>query len=296
VSRRWVCCDIGEVLVDETRVWSTWADVLCVPQFTLHAVLGACIATGGDHEAAFARLGVGDWASRYDEVQAALGGIQAVDLYPDVLPSLAALSAAGYGVAVIGNQPSRREAELRAAGVTADVMVMSDTLGVQKPSPAFFEAVMDRLNAAATWSVGSAARGHGRPGSVAGVVAHRGRRADRRGVALTPGGCCPLPAFLVVADRQFVAGANQWQTQHQGVGDHPRDPVVIRRGHVLQPFGLVGRRGGVEHGLDPEALHEALQFPWRRPALAQVDEVHIDPALGEPALSLAGRLGLGVSE
>lgn len=149
MSRRWVCCDIGEVLVDETRVWSTWADVLCVPQFTLHAVLGACIATGGDHEAAFARLGVGDWASRYDEVQAALGGIQAVDLYPDVLPSLAALSAAGYGVAVIGNQPSRREAELRAAGVTADVMVMSDTLGVQKPSPAFFAAVMDRLNAAA---------------------------------------------------------------------------------------------------------------------------------------------------
>jgi len=142
-----VCFDVGEVLVDETRVWSAWADVIGVPRFTFMAVMGACIAAGGDHTAAFERLGVADWETRIDDVHDAFGGIQAADLYPDVIPTLGALSEAGYGVAVIGNQPERREPELRAAGVNPDVMVMSDTLGVQKPAPQFFAAVLDRLQA-----------------------------------------------------------------------------------------------------------------------------------------------------
>lgn len=148
-QQRWVCFDIGEVLVDETRIWSTWADVLEIPRFTFMATLGACIAQGEDHMAAFARLGVPDWEDRQSEVQETFGGILPVDLYPDVLPALRDLSSAGLAVAVIGNQPERREAELRASGVEPDVMVMSDTLGAQKPSPAFFDAVMERLGAAA---------------------------------------------------------------------------------------------------------------------------------------------------
>ena len=150
MSRRWFCFDIGEVLVDETRVWSTWADVLGIPRFTFMATMGACIAQGDDHVAAFARLGVADWARREAEVQDAFGGIAAADLYPDALPALRDLSAAGFGVAVIGNQPARREAELRACGVAPDVMVMSDTLGAQKPAPAFFDAVVQRLGATPT--------------------------------------------------------------------------------------------------------------------------------------------------
>lgn len=146
MSRRWVCFDIGEVLVDETRVWSTWADVIGVPRFTLMALIGGAIATGGSHLDAFGRLGV-RWQDFSDEVQERFGGIQAVDLYPDALPALAALSVAGYGVAVTGNQPARREPELRALGFEPDVMVMSDTLGVQKPDPAFFAAVTRLLAA-----------------------------------------------------------------------------------------------------------------------------------------------------
>ena len=147
MSRRWLCFDIGEVLVDETRIWSTWADVLGIPRFTFSAVMGAAIAGGRDHQAAFLRLGIRDWQRREDEVQAAFGGISAVDLYPDALPALSALAERGFGVAVIGNQPVRREAELRALGVTPDVMVMSDSLGVSKPSPAFYAEVIRLLAA-----------------------------------------------------------------------------------------------------------------------------------------------------
>ena len=42
----WVVLDVGEVLVDETRVWATWADVLSVPAFTLMATIGAAVAAG----------------------------------------------------------------------------------------------------------------------------------------------------------------------------------------------------------------------------------------------------------
>jgi HAD superfamily hydrolase (TIGR01662 family) len=146
---RWFCFDVGETLVDETRVWTTWAEVLGIPAFTLQATMGGCIATGRSHEDAFALLGHPDWLTAHDEVQDRFGAIRSVDLYPDALPALAALRAAGYGIAVIGNQPARRHAELVAAGVEADVMAMSDELGVEKPAPAFFAAVVRRCGVAA---------------------------------------------------------------------------------------------------------------------------------------------------
>ena len=147
MTRQWVCFDIGEVLIDETRIWSTWADVVGVPRFTFMGAMGVAIARGGDHVEAFAALGIRDWRDREAEVQQRYGGFAAGDLYPDALPALRDLAAAGFGVAVIGNQPTRREAELRALGLAPDVMVMSDTLGVQKPSPEFFAAVVERLGA-----------------------------------------------------------------------------------------------------------------------------------------------------
>ena len=144
---RWFCFDVGEVLVDETRVWSAWADTLGVSPFTLMAVLGAAIERGEDHEAAFPRLGLSNWRDREAEVEDAFGGIRAEDLYADALPALAALRDAGYRTAVVGNQPERRHAELAALGVEPDVMAMSDALGVHKPSPAFFDAVLSLLGA-----------------------------------------------------------------------------------------------------------------------------------------------------
>jgi HAD superfamily hydrolase (TIGR01549 family) len=144
-TRPWVCLDVGEVLIDETRVWSTWADVLGLTRFTLLAALGAAIASRGDHTVAFELLGLPDWRSREPQVQRAYGGFSADDLYPDALPALAALRASGLGVAVVGNQPRRRENELVALGVDVDVIATSEALGVEKPEPEFFARVLDLL-------------------------------------------------------------------------------------------------------------------------------------------------------
>jgi len=46
---RWVCLDVGETLIDETRVWSTWADVLGLSRLTFMAAFGAAIERGGEH-------------------------------------------------------------------------------------------------------------------------------------------------------------------------------------------------------------------------------------------------------
>lgn len=121
-------------MIDETRVWATWADVLGIPRFTFMAALGGVIARGEDHRRVFDVLGVPDSAARDPEVARTYGGFTAADLYPDALPTLTALSAAGYGVAVIANHPACRHAELQALGVRVDVLAMSDTLGVAKPN------------------------------------------------------------------------------------------------------------------------------------------------------------------
>ena len=105
---------MGETLIDETRIWSTWADVLGIPRMTFLAAFGAVVARGQEHQEVFELLGVPDWRARLPEVQQRYGGFQAVDLYPDALPAIAALRERGLRVAVIGNQPAERTR--RAAG------------------------------------------------------------------------------------------------------------------------------------------------------------------------------------
>lgn len=142
---RWVCLDVGETLIDETRVWSTWADVLRVPRLTLMAAFGAAVARGGQHVGVFDLLGVPDWRAHVEAVETAYGGFRAADLYPDALPAMAALRDAGYRVAVIANQPSRRSGELRALGVHPEVLAMSEEMGVAKPDPTFFARALDLM-------------------------------------------------------------------------------------------------------------------------------------------------------
>jgi HAD superfamily hydrolase (TIGR01549 family) len=145
VSGHWFCLDIGETLIDETRVWQAWADVLGVPYLTFAACLGAQIVQGRDHVAVFDLLGAQGWRAREPEVQARYGGFAEADLYPDARRAVTGLQRAGYRVAVIGNQPARRREELRALGLVPDVMVMSEALGVDKPAPGFFAAALEAL-------------------------------------------------------------------------------------------------------------------------------------------------------
>jgi FMN phosphatase YigB (HAD superfamily) len=147
MTDRWVCLDVGETLIDETRVWSTWADELGVTRLTFMAAMGAVIARGGEYGEVFAVFGLTDeeWRARLPNVGVAYGGFQPRDLYPDALRTPPALVAAGYRVAIVANQPAKRTPELRALGFSAEVLAMSDELGVHKPDPAFFERALQLM-------------------------------------------------------------------------------------------------------------------------------------------------------
>ena len=145
MESRWVALDVGETLIDETRVWSVWADVLGVPRLTLMAALGAEVATAGDHRNAFDIVGAPNRRDLFPRVEEVYGGFKAHDLYPDALPAVQALCASGYRVAILANQPARRTPELRALGFEPDVMAMSDEMGMAKPEAAFFERALELM-------------------------------------------------------------------------------------------------------------------------------------------------------
>lgn len=145
MSQRWICLDVGETLIDETRVWSVWAEVLGIPAMTFLAAFGAAISRGMPPDTAFDLVGVPDWRAHAAEVEGRFGGFQEVDLYPDALPAISALRAGGHRIAVIANQPASRAAQLRGLGVDPDVMAMSEAMGVSKPDPAFFRDALARM-------------------------------------------------------------------------------------------------------------------------------------------------------
>jgi HAD superfamily hydrolase (TIGR01549 family) len=194
---RWVCLDVGETLIDETRVWSIWADVLGVPRLTFMAAFGAVIAGGGEHSGVFTLLGLRAWRARMPEVRAAYGGFRAEDLYADAPAAIGALREHGYRVSIIANQPAERTAELRALGIDAEVMAMSDEMGVAKPDPAFFARALELMGGVAPGDVayvGDRPDNDVRPAAAAGMRAVWLRRGPWGVVART----IPPEAALVV--------------------------------------------------------------------------------------------------
>jgi HAD superfamily hydrolase (TIGR01549 family) len=141
----WVILDVGETLIDETRVWATWARHLGVSPLTFAAALGAVIAIGDPHQSVFDRLGVPDWRHLIPAVDDDLGDLRATDLYPDALAAERALRDRGYRTALIANQPARRHAELLALGFAPDVIAMSEAMGVAKPGDGFYRQALELL-------------------------------------------------------------------------------------------------------------------------------------------------------
>jgi len=138
--------DIGEVIIDETRVWSTWAALIGTSPLTFAAVLGAAVVQGEDHRAVFEHLAPNlDWAPLEATHEERYGGFREEDLYDDVRPCLAALREQGLIVVLAGNQPARRTAQLHALELPVDQVVTSDDLGAEKPSPEFFAALSHLL-------------------------------------------------------------------------------------------------------------------------------------------------------
>jgi HAD superfamily hydrolase (TIGR01549 family) len=202
--RRWVCLDVGETLVDETRIWSLWADELGISRLTFMAALGAAIERGGDYEGVFDLVDRRDWRMRLAVVQNRYGGFRQEDLYPDALPAIEALRRQGFALAVVANQPAARTAELRAIGVEVEVMAMSEELGAAKPSPAFFERTLDLLGSpdpASVAYVGDRIDNDVRPAAAAGLRAIWLRRGPW-GIIPT---AAPAEAALVVTSLTELA-------------------------------------------------------------------------------------------
>ena len=167
--------DVGETLVDETRIWSEWADWLGVPRLTFQAALGAVIARGEDHRRVFDLVRPGIDVDEEAGRRLAAGhdlSIRPDDLYPDAVPCLEALRAAGFVLAIAGNQPRRTEDVLRGLGVPVAFAASSETWGVHKPDPAFFTRVAGEvgLEPGAIAYVGDRLDNDVRPAAVAGMV------------------------------------------------------------------------------------------------------------------------------
>jgi len=177
MTDRWVVLDVGETLIDETRIFATWAEVLGMPQFTLMAVLGGSIAQEEkpeDWRRFFELLQQPEWRDRQPEVEERFGGFRDEDLYADALRGLEGLTAKGYRLAITANQPARRYDELRALGVDVEVMAMSEAMEVSKPDPAFFLRTLELIGSpdpASVAYVGDRVDNDVRPSHAAGMRA-----------------------------------------------------------------------------------------------------------------------------
>lgn len=138
--------DVGEVLIDESREYGTWADWLGVPRHTFSAVFGAVIASGRDYREVFQHFkpGFDLEAERQARIDAGLGEyLNANDLYPDVRPCLTELRGRGYFVGIAGNQTVRAGRFIRELNLAADIIATSDDWGVSKPSVEFFRKLIE---------------------------------------------------------------------------------------------------------------------------------------------------------
>ena len=115
------------------------AEAVGVPAFTFFAVAGALIERG-----------VRDHRQIFDELEVDPGALELPpfgegDFYPDALPCLETLRAAGYVVGVAGNTSTQAEDLARPY---ADVVGSSEGWGVNKPEPGFFSRLTEEADAA----------------------------------------------------------------------------------------------------------------------------------------------------
>ncbi|MFF2556629.1 HAD family hydrolase [Nocardia sp. NPDC058058] len=139
-----VVFDVGETLIDETRIWSRWADRLGIPRFALLGVIGGMAATGRPLTDAFELLLPGvdldreqvSWAT--DEPESLRNNFDADDLYPDVRRALGELKARGLIVIIAGNQPPQAKSALEKMNLPVDGIYTSAEWDLEKPDPKFF--------------------------------------------------------------------------------------------------------------------------------------------------------------
>jgi HAD superfamily hydrolase (TIGR01549 family) len=148
---RLVVFDVGETLVDESRMWGEWADWLGVTRLTFFAALGSVIAARRHHSEVFGLVRPGLDLEREQEARQRRGRttrIESRDLYPDAVPALTRLRAAGLLTGIAGNQSEEATVEIRALGLSIDFVGSSARWGVAKPDPAFFNRIVSETRVA----------------------------------------------------------------------------------------------------------------------------------------------------
>jgi len=184
-----VVFDVGETLIDETRLWERAADQAGAPRFTLMGIVGGLAARGEHHRRAWELLGVDQPAATWD----------ADDFYPDALPCLAALRERGLRVGAVGNTLADAEDLLRDH---VDLVGSSARWGVEKPKREFFERIVSECGVPAEEIayVGDRVDNDVEPALAVGMVAVHVRRG--------PWGHLhePPPAALSVSSLGEVAG------------------------------------------------------------------------------------------
>ncbi len=136
--------DVGETLIDESRIWLRYAHHVGVPPLTFLGVLGAYVAEGRDHRDVFAHFGVDldrfesnlAWRDRPED------GLLIEDFYPDALPTLEALRQSGNTVIIAGNQSKRLNANLEAMDLPVSKICCGEQWGAQKPTHRFFRRLI----------------------------------------------------------------------------------------------------------------------------------------------------------
>jgi HAD superfamily hydrolase (TIGR01662 family) len=171
---RAVFFDVGEVIVNETREYGTWADWLGVPRHTFSAVFGAVIARGQDYRETFQHFRPGFDLAVERQRRADAGHPESFteeDIYPDVRPCLRDLRAQGLRTGLAGNQTSRAEGILKSLDFGIDVIGTSDGWGVEKPSLGFFERVVEeaRCDASSVLYIGDRIDNDVRPAQQVGM-------------------------------------------------------------------------------------------------------------------------------
>jgi HAD superfamily hydrolase (TIGR01549 family) len=165
VALKAVVFDIGETLIDETRLWERAADAAGAPRFTVMGIVGGLAARGEDHRRVWELLGVerprATWTSD--------------DFYPDAVPCLADLRRRGLRVGAVGNTLASAEDLLREH---VDMIGSSARWEVEKPASAFFERIVTEcgVEAEEIVYVGDRVDNDVEPALAAGMVAvHVGR-------------------------------------------------------------------------------------------------------------------------
>ncbi|MGF9761412.1 HAD family hydrolase [Microvirga sp. 0TCS3.31] len=138
--------DVGETLVSEERLWTSWAEWLQVPIGEFFAAMGSVIDRRSDYREVFGYFRSDFDLAKEREEKAKAGvpfGFLASDLFPDTVPTLRWARAQGYRLGVGGNHSLATEDFLRGLDADVEIIGSAERWGVSKPDPRFFKTIIE---------------------------------------------------------------------------------------------------------------------------------------------------------